>query len=471
MSHTGRVRVVARLATCLITSIGLACGPGDRVDRPGSGPAPPLLLLITVDTLRADRLGAYGSDRGLTPRIDALAAESQVFLAAYAPVPFTLPSITALMTGIHPAALGVRSNESTLPADVPTLARALRDHGYTTAAVLGSWVLRDASGLASGFDHYDDAFAAREQIRGIPERIASQTSDAALAMLDRLTAAPRRFVWVHYQDPHGPYTPPGDHRDRHLDRERGTPDGGHRLPPGPDHTGFGSIPDYQQIGEHREVAFYRAGYDGEISYLDEEIGRLLDGIAERGLLDGAWIVLTADHGESLGENDQWFAHGQRLSAPQLRVPLIVRIPGLPAQQRRDVASLLDVLPTLLARMDPTIDRGDAAGRDLLATGASRSSSRIHLTTLAATPELRQGWIDGDHKLTLAREGDGVVLRLARREDDRVVRSPEASAIARRMLGELRAANERLAQARAEVPQAISEQDAARLRALGYAPAP
>jgi arylsulfatase len=450
----------------------VACQDADPVAEPSGEELPPLLLLITVDTLRADRLGAYGSDLGLTPRLDELAAESQVFLAANAPVPFTLPSIASLMTGRYPTALGIWSNESALPDDVPTLASALQARGWATAAVVGSWILREASGLARGFEHFDDEFAARERVRGIPERIAGQTSDAALAMLDRLAAHERsRFLWIHYQDPHGPYTPPGDHRARHLERERAAAGGTRRLEPGEDHTGFGALPDYQVVGDEREVAFYRAGYHGEVSYLDQELGRLLDGLAERDLLGRAVIAFTADHGESLGEGDQWFAHGQQLSAVQLRVPLILRVPGQAPSRRPDVVSLVDVFPTLLALAGAESSEALDVARDLLAPKAPASSSPVYLATLAAGVDSEIGWIEGDHKLTLRKRGDRWMPRLVRRQDDAPDTSSEAPERARRLHQHMLEFRSRFASAPAEVPQTITEDDAARLRALGYAPAP
>ena len=133
-----------------------------------SAPPPRLLLLISVDTLRADRIGAYGSERGLTPNIDALAQESRVFTAAYAPTALTLPSVSGLMTGLYPQQIGIRNNESTLPDSVPTLAKAFRARGWRTEAVVSNWVLREDAGLAAGFDRYDDSMLQLEATRPYP---------------------------------------------------------------------------------------------------------------------------------------------------------------------------------------------------------------------------------------------------------------------------------------------------------------
>ncbi|TFG93919.1 MAG: hypothetical protein E4H11_07765, partial [Myxococcales bacterium] len=232
------------LAAVAIAAVGCARTPPPRV-----------LLLVTVDTLRADHLGAFGSDLGLTPHLDALARESLVFEAAYAAAPLTLPSLATLFTGRYPEELGIRSNESTLPAGVPTLATELRARGWRTGAVISNFVLREGSGLARGFDRYDDALPRREAVRRWPERIARDATDAALGFLDAC-AAERCFVWVHYQDPHGPYDPPPGRREGQLPRASEAPDARRRLPVASDHAGIGAIPAYQFLGGRRDVAFY-----------------------------------------------------------------------------------------------------------------------------------------------------------------------------------------------------------------------
>ena len=316
-----------RVAAWLTASSLIAMGCG--------GPPPPrLLLLITVDTLRAEELGVYGSTRGLTPNLDRFAADASVFSLAYAPSSFTLPSVAGLLTGRYPEELGIRNNESGLPDDVPTLASELGSRGWQTAGVVGNWVLRRESGIARGFDRFDDRFPQQETVRRWPERSAEATTDAALELLEGCTQVPsvRCFVWVHYQDPHGPYDPPGDGRERLLPAERRAEDGTRSLLAGEDHRGEGVIPRYQFMQDRHEVAWYRAGYRAEVQYVDQQVGRLFDAVASGGLGDRAVIVFAADHGESLGEHDVWFAHGSRLTDEQVRVPLLVRIPGrAPAQ--------------------------------------------------------------------------------------------------------------------------------------------
>ncbi len=373
----------------------------------GQPPAPRLLLLITVDTLRADQLGAYGSDRGLTPELDALAAESVVFEAAYAPSALTLPSVSSLLTGRDPEELGILSNESSVPASAPTLASELAGRGWRTAAVVGNFVLRRSAGLARGFDLFDDDLPQHEAVRQWPERVAASATRVTLEMLDDCTVEvdARCFLWVHYQDPHGPYDPPRELRARFLEREREAPDGRRRLPVGRDHSGIGAIPAYQYMKGHRDVAFYRAGYRAEIAYLDGEIGRLIRALRDRELFERTLIVFTADHGESLGEGGVWFAHGEHLTDDQVRVPLFVHRPGMRGERREDVVSLLDVFPTLLTLLEGVPADPDAAGRDLFAADAAQQASRPYLATLGGSKTLRYGIIEDGYKFVMSdREG-------------------------------------------------------------------
>jgi len=329
-----RVRVAARPWLAL-AGLALALGPSPGCGAEGA----PLIVLITVDTLRADHLGAYGAKDVLTPHIDAFADRSTVFAAAYAPTSFTLPSIAALLTGRYPEELGIVSNRSALPASVPTLATRLRAAGWSTAAVVSNLVLRRNSGLAQGFDRYDDAMEDREAVRDWPERTAGATTDAALAALEALEAQGKpALLWIHYQDPHGPYTPPAGWRERHIARERAAPDGTRRLPERLGRGGHGHLPTYQEIDGEREVAFYRAGYAGEVGFLDQEVGRVFDALETRGSWPRTTAILTADHGEALGESDYWFAHGDRLAQGLVRVPLIIRRPGHAAARRGDPVS-------------------------------------------------------------------------------------------------------------------------------------
>ena len=454
-----------RRARAWAASLLLALGCGAGRD------APSLVLLISVDTLRADELGAYGSRRGLTPQLDSLARESLVFRRAYAPAAFTLPSVAGLLTGHLPESLGIETNESGLPDGVATLATRLAAEGWQTGAVVGNFVLRRASGVARGFGHFDDTFPSHEGVRRWPERAAGDTTDAALAMLEgcRVSASSRCFLWVHYQDPHGPYEPPAAFREAQLPAEQRAADGATRLAPGTDHLGRGAIPSYQYLEGRRDVAWYRAGYRGEIAYTDEQVGRLLEGVRATGAWDDAVVVFTADHGEALGDHGVWFAHGAGLTDDQVHVPLLFRAPGLAAGRREDVASLLDVYPSLLGWLGVAPLEEDAArpGRDLLAADAAQGSSVPYMVTLRALPEPHYALIEEGFKFIAVQRESGVdsrLFELGREDADLSAAAPQVAARMRARLGALRA---ELRPIVAPSAPELSTEDRERLRALGY----
>jgi arylsulfatase A-like enzyme/cytochrome c-type biogenesis protein CcmH/NrfG len=246
------------------------------------------VLLITIDTLPADHLGCYGYRRGATPAMDGLAKQSAKFEHAFAPVPLTLPSHAALLTGTYPLYNGVRDQPGfRLPDDIPTLAESFARTGYATAAVLGSPVLSRRFGLSRGFEEYDDHFGAstEEQEAGLPniKRPAETVVRLALAWLDSRPAGKPFFLWLHFYDPHLPYRAPEPFRSRFADRP----------------------------------------YDGEVAYTDWSLGRLFAGLRSRGLFDSTVMALTADHGEGLGDHGE-STHGYFIYDSTLRVPLLVK---------------------------------------------------------------------------------------------------------------------------------------------------
>jgi choline-sulfatase len=269
------------------------------------------VLLVTIDTFRADRVGV-----GLTPAIDRLAATGLRFTQARTAVPLTLPSHATIHTGLLPPAHGVRENGVGALADShQTIARVLKDAGYATAAFVGAFVLDRRFGLSQGFDTYDDQIPrdpdATDRLEA--ERPASAVVDRALAWLEgRQAPSPQPpapfFVWVHLYDPHAPYTPPKEF-----------------LPPG------------------------RTPYDGEIAYADAQLGRLLDRLHAAGLMDRTMIMVAGDHGEALGEHGER-THGMLVYDSTLRVPLVVGAPasmGYGGATIAEAVSLVDVAPTLL----------------------------------------------------------------------------------------------------------------------------
>lgn len=449
---------------CALALIVSACG-NPTEDRQG----PELMLLISSDTLRADRLGAYGSDRGLTPNLDGLASEGTVFECAYAPASFTVPSVSTILSGRYPTQNAIISNEHALPLGVTTIAQELRASGFATGAVVSNWVLRRQTGLDRGFDEYDDRMQDREKVRSAPERLAPDTTRDALACLDRLRGAgDRMFLWVHYQDPHGPYTPPAQLFERSLREERGRPGADRKLAFGKDHRGLGAIPTYQRMGDYRRVGRYLAAYHAEIRYMDLELGRLLDGVRERGLYDDAWIVFVADHGEGLGEDDYWFAHGEYLSDALVRVPLMIRRPGADPARRTDVVSLADLMPTLLSTAGSEVPPG-LPGRDLFATGAREHSSQVLLATLKGATVARFGLVHGGHKYIATYDAKGAVsreelYRLNGEGADLASTSPDDLVAFR---AELARTMERFQPGQAGVQQELNDEARRALEALGY----
>ncbi len=421
---------------------------------------PRSILLVSVDTLRADRLGAYGSPLGLTPHLDALAERSLVFEHAYAPAPFTLPSVSAMLTGIHPDELGVRSNAAVLAPGLPTLASQLAQGGWRTGAVVSNFVLRGRSGVGQGFELWDDQLADRERVRGVPEREARATTAAALEIAQQLADGGEPFfLWVHYQDPHGPYTPPPGYREARL--AEGPPDS-RRLPVAGDDRGLGGIPPYQLVEGQRDAAFYRAGYDAEVVHVDEQIGRLL----AEGPFSEAIVLFAADHGEGLGERDLWFSHGEHLDEAMLRVPLLLKVPGRAPGVRRDLVSLLDLAPTLLALAGlPASEH--VRGRDLLAAGAERVEAPLLATTFLESTVPRLALLEGGYRLVLGLRAGAVqtreLYRLGDDASDLAPERPEQAQSMQRRLAELRAELRRPRSRR----QQLGDEEREALRALGY----
>jgi arylsulfatase A-like enzyme len=331
------VRVSAALFA-LVTGLSAA-----GCSRPRGGAVverPPLVLLVTLDTTRADRLSGYGHARETSPQLDRLAADAVVYENAIATSSWTLPSHASLFTGklgsVHGAgydAEGPLSLATALPGreweayrarplgeGERTLAEILKEAGYATGAVVaGPWMKR-AFGLAQGFDFYDD-----DQIDTTDGRRADRVTDSALRFLERTAGA--AFLFLNYYDPHGPYDAPEPFARRFLEK-------GATLGEG--------VPKGEEL---------LARYDAEIAYMDHHLGRLLDELRRRGRYDPALVVVTSDHGELLGEHGR-IGHGESLTEPELKIPLIVKRPRgqEPPARSRAAAQLTDVLPTILAAL-------------------------------------------------------------------------------------------------------------------------
>lgn len=270
------------------------------------------VLLISIDTCRADHFGCYGYSRNTTPRIDALAAQSTLFNHVVSPIPLTLPGHSSMLTGTTPLYHNVHSNENYKLSDRNvTLAEILKEKGFKTAAVIGSFVLNRHFGLAQGFSSYDDRIASVGGAMTHNEREAADVSDRAIAWLQG-KGREGFFLFVHYYDPHIPY--------RLHEQFR-----------------FNALPGYTLENDR---------YDSEIAYTDYHVGRVLDTLAEMKIEDSTLIILTADHGESLGEHGE-VDHAYFIYHSTLHVPLIIKMPG---QSRpaviNETVGIVDILPTV-----------------------------------------------------------------------------------------------------------------------------
>ena len=451
-----------RIALLASVTVVLACGAPEPERAP-----PQHLILVTVDTLRADRLGVYGHPLELTPHLDALAKQSVVFRHAFAPAPFTLASLAGLLTGRYPDAIGIQSNAAELPSTILTLAERLQASGFRTGAVVSNFVARRQSGLDQGFERYDDRMGEREGRRLMPERRAKQTTTDALAMLDELRESGGRvFLWVHYQDPHGPYTAPSNYRSPPGPAPVGVRDRRLTVFP-PKIVGLGGIPDYQQLGSERHSAVYRAGYHAEIRFLDAQLGAFFEAVRARGLWEETAIAVTADHGEGLGEEGHWFAHGELVAPAETAVPLLLRVPGQGAAARDDLASLLDLLPTLLAVLGEPLSEpasAEAPGRDLLAPGAEGRESALFQSNLQEGMMERRAILRDGHQYVVIRGGKGGERERLRRLDGSPARDTECLS---RLRSELLEREEELAKGPPEVRQDLDALERAKLEALGY----
>lgn len=307
------------------------------------------VLLITLDTTRADHLGCYGYPDARTPRLDGLAREGVRFARAYAPAPLTLPAHASIMSGLYPVAHGVRNNGHDLPAGIATLAGILKAKGFVTAAFVSSFSVDSRFGLDRGFDVYDDTFEAEQPLKGAnAERRAEPTFARFSAWLAGLGSR-RFFAWVHYYDPHLPYDPPAPFRQGHP-------------------------------------------YDGEIAYMDHYVGAVLDLLEKRGLLDRTLVVAAGDHGEGLGDKVE-MGHGVFLYEETLRVPLILRDPAVFRAPRtiESAVRLVDLAPTILDTIGLGGEAAGMQGQSLIPWLRGRPGRDLDALVETFYPRENYGW--------------------------------------------------------------------------------
>jgi arylsulfatase A-like enzyme/tetratricopeptide (TPR) repeat protein len=390
------------------------------------------VLLVTMDTTRADRLGCYGYGRGRTPNLDALAAGGVLFRNTYTHVPLTLPSHCSIMTGTTPLTHGVHNNGSYfLAPERTTLAEMLKTRGYRTAAFVASFSLDSRFGLDQGFDLYDDNFLPGRALKPVnSERPAGVMAALFTAWLDARGDEPF-FAWVHFFDPHLPYRPPAPY-----DRE------------------FAAEP-----------------YDGEVAFMDWAIGQVVGKLREKNVLDRTFIVLAGDHGEGFGEKVER-GHGVFLYDGTMKVPLILYSPGrLPAG--RTVASrvrLTDIVPTVLDMLDLPVP-GELEGLSLVPLAGGRTSGDRDTYIETFYPRENYGWselvgiISGDWKYIRAPRPELYDLKTDPAEDRNRATSDEklAADIGRKLETVVRTS----AGIGADSNRALTVEEQERLRSLGY----
>jgi arylsulfatase len=375
--------------------------PSVAPNLPAGDTTPLGVIFITVDTLRADHLGCYGNTRVLTPSFDRLASGAVLFRQAFSQATTTTPSHASMMTSLYLQDHNVYSNFEALGNSPRTLAEVLSGRGFSTFGIVNMRHLNpEVSGLGQGFQKF---------VKSANMRRAGPTIDQVMGWLDEVGEHPF-FGWVHFSDVHTPYSPPPPYDHFYYDDDERDP-AKHSLA-----RIWSMLP--SQMSDHpaflswlegiTDLDWVLAQYQGAVSYVDDEVGRLIDGLEERGLLGRTAIVVTGDHGESLGEHDMYFVH-TGLYEPTVHVPLLMYLPGAGRQgiAVREVVELVDIMPTLLEYLDIPSPRGirghslwplirgevqperiafiEHAGRNLVALRSEHYKYIKHLRTLHIQP--------------------------------------------------------------------------------------
>ena len=416
----------------VIALLGLApslkAAPADPSGR-GEGPN---ILLITLDTTRADRIGAYGWSRGRTPNIDALAAGGVRFANAYCAAPLTLPSHCSILTGTLPLYHKVRNNGSYfLGPEAVTLAERLRERGFRTSAFVASFNVDSRFGVDQGFAVYDDRSDEDQMLKTFrSERRADKVADAFIGWLGA-NAGSRFFSWVHFFDPHMPHDPPAPYKEE----------------------------------------FSGDLYDGEVAFMDHELGRVIDALRAKGLLERTLVVVAGDHGEALGEKEE-LDHGIFIYDGTMKVPLIFYGDKLvPAGRVVDSrVRLIDVMPSVLDLVGIPVNR-EVQGTSLKPYIEGKKAEDLPCYLESYYPPETYGWselvglVDGDWKFIRAPRSELYNLRKDPKEEtDLVAREAGTAARLNKKLGEMIKTYSSKAEAGRRT---LTREEEDRLRSLGY----
>lgn len=423
---------MSRLGAVACVGLALAaagCRSGPEGESPRAPEGTPVVL-VSIDTLRSDRLPAYGYAAGDTPALDALARDAILYERAYSHSPTTLPSHASILTGLLPPDHGVRDNLGYRleGAELPYLPRILQAAGYRTGGFISAYVLRSAVGLDAGFERYDDDIEFRDrQGLGELQRSGQDTLASALGWLDGVEDEPF-FLFLHLYEPHTPYTPPEPYASR-----------------------------------------LASPYDGEVAAADRVVGRLVEALEERGLYDRSLLVVLSDHGEGLMDHGEQ-EHGILLYREALQVPLLVKLPGRTRGGTRagarvaEPAQLVDLVPTVLGLLGLERPEGLAGDSLLALEGRAGEPRPIYAETFY--PRLHFGWSDlaslirGRHHLIQGPEPELYDLVADPAETRDVLRGERrAYAALRDALGEV--------DRELRAPEEVDEETRRKLAALGY----
>ncbi|HEX7708290.1 MAG TPA: sulfatase-like hydrolase/transferase, partial [Thermoanaerobaculia bacterium] len=414
-----------RLFALAISLLALLSCRNDRTIPAASAETP--IFIISIDTLRSDRLPMYGYSGVATPHLDSLRNDGILYEHAYAHTPLTLPSHASMFTGLLPAEHGVRDNIGfPLGEEMPTIAEVLRDRGYATGAAVSAWVLRKATGMDRGFEMYDDSvevLSRQARMIGNIQRDGAATTKVATEWIVKQQKPV--FFFLHLYDPHTPYAPPEPYLSRYTDR-----------------------------------------YDGEIAYTDSVVGEFLQSLKSAGLYDKSLIIFLSDHGEGLNDHGEE-EHGMFLYREVIQVPLVVKMPGQKFAGEKVTApvQLIDLVPTIVERTG--IPFGvELPGRSLLSFLNDKSPERRLIYSETYYPRFHFGWadqhslIDGEKHYIHSTKPELFDLAKDFRETTNILEQD------RRTYFAMRTAIEPLIR-EAETPSAIDPEDAAKLAALGY----
>lgn len=443
-----------------VGGVGAAYASYSTWQRSRSHADSPTIILITLDTTRADHLGCYGYSRPTSPNIDRFAAEALVYENAIASATWTLPSHASLFTGKFTASHGVcKAIDGSLDLAVPnygpeavnhyrarpiadderTLATSLRAVGYSTSAVVAGPWLKQMFGLGRGFDVYDD-----ENITTLNGRLAENVTDRALQLVSKPAVQPQ-FLFLNYFDPHQPYDPPAEFS-----------------------LGFVTEPDVHPRDNGNSLAVERIvrSYDAEILYLDFHLGRLFDGLRRLGVFDDAWIIITADHGELLGEHGA-FGHPGLVYQEAVHVPMIVKSPRARrvAGRSGDWIQLVDLFPLILDAAGVEIpegiqgDRPPAIGHPIIVESRTLPGINAGGDWFAI---IEEGW-----KFVWSSEGRHMLFHLSVDAEERNNLFAQHPDRARVMGDTLHAYLAGLPKPSRQAPARIDQQTRATLKSLGY----